>query len=181
MTALDDPDQRQRALILVAQVGGAFGVRGEVRITAFTAEPRSLLTYRDLMREDGSPGLTLLSGRAAKAGLVARAKEIATPEQADALRGLKLYVPRETLPPTDEDEFYLADLIGLEARDLDGAVVGKIIAVQNFGADDLLEIKPAGGGASWWLPFTKDAAPEVSLAEGWITIVRPTEIDGDKD
>ena len=168
-------------LILVGQVGGAFGVRGEVRITTFTAQPKALLNYRDLRREDGSPGLTLVSGRPAKAGLVARVAEIATPEQADALRGLKLFIARDVLPPPDEDEFYLADLIGLEARDPQGASVGRVLSVQNFGADDLLEIKPANGGPSWWLPFTREAAPEIRLSEGWITIVRPAEIDGDKD
>ena len=167
-------------LILVAQVGGAFGVRGEVKITAYTADAASLLKYRDLMREDGSPGLTLLSGRPAKAGLVARTQEITTPEQADALRGLKLYVDRDLLPPPDEDEYYLADLIGLEARDPAGAVIGRIASVQNFGADDLLEIKP-GAGPSWWLPFTREAAPEVNIGEGWVTVVRPAEVDGDKD
>ncbi len=167
-------------LILVAQVGGAFGVRGEVRITAYTAEPQTLLRYRDLMREDGSPGLTLLSGRPAKAGLVARTQEIATPEQADAMRGLKLYVDRDRLPQPDEDEFYLADLVGIAARDVSGAVIGKVISVQNFGADDLLEIKPPVG-PSWWLPFTREAAPEVNIRERWVTVVPPSEVDGDKE
>ena len=167
-------------LILVAQVGGAFGVRGEVRITAYTADPKALLRYRDLMRQDGSPGLTLLSGRAAKAGLVARVKEIETPEQADALRGLNLYIDRDLLPPPDEDEFYLADLVGIEARDTAGVVIGKVISVQNFGADDLLEIKPAIG-PSWWLPFTREAVPEVNVGERWVTVVRPDEVDGDRD
>jgi 16S rRNA processing protein RimM len=167
-------------LILVAQVGGAFGVRGEVRITAYTAEPQTLLKFRDLKREDGSPGLTLISGRPAKAGLVARTQEITTPEQADATRGLKLYVDRDLLPAPEEDEFYLADLIGLQARDPAGAVIGKIASVQNFGADDLLEIKP-GDGASWWLPFTRECTPEVNIVGGWVTVVRPAEIDGDKD
>jgi 16S rRNA processing protein RimM len=167
-------------LILVAQVGGAFGVRGEVKITAYTADAKTLLKFRDLKREDGSSGLTLLSGRPAKAGLVARAQEITTPEQADAMRGLKLYVDRDLLPPPDADEFYLADLIGLAARDPTAAVIGRIASVQNFGADDLLEIKPPAA-ASWWLPFTREAVPEVNIAEGWVTVVRPPEIDGDKD
>ena len=162
-------------LILVGQVGGAFGVKGEVRITAFTETPLALLDYRELKREDGSVGLTLLSGRAAKAGLVARVKEIATPEQADALRGLRLYVSRDILPEPDEDEFYLTDLIGLEARDPAGAVVGRVKAVQNFGAGDLLEIEPAGRGPTWWLAFTRETAPEVRLAEGFIVVVRPPE------
>jgi 16S rRNA processing protein RimM len=168
-------------LILVGQVGGAFGVKGEVRITTFTETPQALLNYRDLKREDGSIGLTLLSGRPAKAGLVARVKEIATPEQADALRGLRLYIPREALPEPDEDEFYLADLIGLEARDPSGAVVGRIRAVQNFGAGDLLEIEPAQQGPSWWLAFTRETVPEVRLAEGRIVVVRPAETSDQAD
>ena len=168
-------------LILVAQVGGAFGVRGEVKITAYTADARTLLKYKTLTREDGSPGLTLLSGRPSKTGLVVKTQEIATPEQADALRGLKLFVPRDWLPPPDEDEFYLADLIGLEARNPEGALIGRVTSVQNFGADDLLEIRPADGASSWWLPFTREAAPEVNLAEGWVSVVRPAEVDGDRD
>ena len=168
-------------LILVAQVGGAFGVRGEARLTAYTADPLALLDYRDLLRGDGSPGLTLVSGRPAKAGLVVRAREIETPEQADALRGLKLYVPREALPAPDEDEYYLVDLIGLEARSPDGGRIGEVASVQNFGADDLLEIKPADGGPTWWLPFTREAAPEVRIAEGWIRVIRPAEIEGDRE
>jgi 16S rRNA processing protein RimM len=164
-------------LILVAQVGGAFGVRGEVRITAFTQNPLSLVDYRDLMRDDGSPGLTLLAARAAKAGVVARVKDITTPEQADALRGLRLYVPRDRLPETDEDEFYLADLIGLAAINLDGAAVGRIKAVNNFGADDLLEIEPDDGGQAFWLAFTRETAPEVDIDGGRVVIVRPVETE----
>lgn len=162
-------------LILIAQVGGAFGVRGEVRITTFTENPLALLDYRDLRREDGSPGLTLLSARAAKAGVVARVKEVATPEQADALRGLRLYIARDALPEPDEDEFYLADLIGLAAVDPGGAPVGRVKSVQNFGADDLLEIEPAAGGATWWLPFTRGTVPEVRLDHGCLVVVPPTE------
>jgi 16S rRNA processing protein RimM len=162
-------------LILVGQVGGAFGVKGEVRITAFTQTPMALLDYRDLRREDGSPGLTLNSGRPAKSGIVARASEIATPEQANALRGLKLYVTRDVLPEPAEDEFYLTDLIGLEARDLAGAVIGRVKAVQDFGAGDLLEITPAQGGPTWWIAFTRQTVPDVRIAEGVIVIDRPAE------
>lgn len=168
-------------LILVAQVGGAFGVRGEVRITTFTADPLSLLDYRDLRREDGSAGLTLISARAAKAGVVARVKEVATPEQADALRGLRLYIARDALPEPDEDEFYLADLIGLEAVDPDGAPVGRVKSVQNFGADDLLEIEPAAGGGAWWLAFTRESVPQVQLDQGRLVVVRPVEVSDGTD
>jgi 16S rRNA processing protein RimM len=92
-------------LILVGQVAGGFGVKGEVRVTAWTADPLALLTYGTLLRADGSPGLTLTSARPDKAGVVGRAKEIATKEEADALRGLKLFIPRERLPEPAEDEF----------------------------------------------------------------------------
>ena len=111
-------------LILIGRVAGAFGVRGELRITTFSADPLSLLTYRELKGEDGSPALTLTAGRAAKGGIVARAREVETRDQAEAIRGLRLYIAREDLAPPEEDEFYLADLIGLEARDLAGGERG---------------------------------------------------------
>jgi len=168
------------ALVLVGQVAGAFGVRGEVRITAFTQAPLNLLTYRTLKRQDGSPALTLVSGRAVKGQVIGRAKEVATREEAEALRGLRLYVPRAALPEPDEDEFYLTDLIGLRAVDPAGAVVGTVKAVQNFGAGDLLEIAPAEGGATWWLPFTRETAPEVDIRGGRLVVVRPVEV-GDEE
>lgn len=165
-------------LILVAQVAGGFGVKGEVRVTAWTADPMALMDYGPLLRADGSVGLTLISARPDKTGVVGRAKEIATKEQADALRGLKLFVPRDRLPPPeDEDEFYLTDLIGMTARDADDAVIGTVKSVPNFGAGDMLEIAPAGGGPTWYLPFTREAVPEVRLPDGWLRAIRPAEVD----
>ena len=163
-------------LILVGRVAGAFGVKGEVRITSFTAEPAALVDYKTLLREDGSPGLTLTGGRAAKGGVVVRAKEIETREQAEALRGLRLYIPRAVLPEPDEDEFYIADLVGMEVRGLEGDVLGHVKSVRDFGAGDLLEVQPPAG-ESWWLPFTKDAVPEVSIAERRIVGVKPDETE----
>src|SRR5687768_15039145 len=144
-------------LIQVGRVAGAFGVRGEVRITSFTAEPAALLDYNTLLREDGSPGLTLSAGRPVKGGVVARAAEVSTREQAEALRGLKLYIARAALPPPDEDEFYVTDLIGLAVVTADGAPLGTVKAVQDFGAGDLLEITPPEAGPTWYLPFTREA------------------------
>ena len=167
-------------LLLIGRVAGAFGVRGELRITSFAADPLSLLSYGELKREDGTPSLTLTAGRAAKGGLVARAREVETRDEAEALRGLRLYIARQDLAEPDEDEFYLADLIGLEARDLGGAAVGTVKTVENFGAGDLVEIVPAAGGPSFWLPFTHEAVPEVKIAEGWISIDPPAEIPGDE-
>jgi 16S rRNA processing protein RimM len=164
-------------LILVGRVAGAFGIKGEVRITTFTAEPLAVVDYRTLLREDGSPALTLSGGRVAKGGVVARAREIETREQAEAARGLRLYIPRALLPPVeDEDEFYIADLVGLVVVSPQGEALGRVRSVRDFGAGDLLEIEPPAG-ESWWLPFTKDAVPEVSMAERRIVGVKPEETE----
>jgi 16S rRNA processing protein RimM len=164
-------------LILVGRVAGAFGVKGEVRITSFTAEPLALVGYKTLLREDGQPALTLTGGRAAKGGVVARAREIETREQAEAARGLRLYIPRAVLPPVaDEDEFYVADLVGMAVVSPAGEPLGVVRSVRDFGAGDLLEIAPAAG-ESWWLPFTKEAVTEVSVAERRIVGVKPDETE----
>jgi 16S rRNA processing protein RimM len=165
------------ALILVGRVAGAFGVKGEVRITSFTADPMALVDYKTLLREDGSPGLTLTAGRVAKGGVVARTREIETREQAEAARGLKLYIPRDMLPePEDEDEFYVADLVGLDVVSVEGEPLGRVKSVHDFGAGDLLEIEPPQG-PSWWLPFTREAVPEVSIAQRRIIGVKPEETE----
>ena len=164
-------------LILVGRVAGAHGVRGEVKITAYTDDPLALTRYGALLREDGSPALSLTSGRVAKGGIVARVAGVESRDQAEALRGLRLFVARDVLPAPDEDEYYLTDLIGLEALSPDGAPIGTVKSVQNFGAGDLLEIAPADGSATWWLPFTKEAVPEVNLPAGRLTAVRPPETE----
>ncbi|HET9185708.1 MAG TPA: ribosome maturation factor RimM [Solirubrobacterales bacterium] len=163
-------------LLLVGRVAGAFGVKGEVRISAYTEDPMALVTYRVLLREDGRPGLTLTGGRAAKGALIARAGEIETREQAEALRGLKLYIPREILPEPEDDEFYVADLVGLSVVTSAGEALGEVKSVQDFGAGDLLEVQPKSG-ASFWLPFTREAVPEVRIADGLVVAVRPEETE----
>lgn len=163
-------------LILVARIAGAFGVKGEIRITTYTEDPMALTRYRVLLREDGSPGLTLAGARPDKSGIVARAKEVADRDQAEALRGLRLYIPREALPAPDEDEFYITDLIGLSVETPEGEPLGRIKTVHDFGAGDLLEVQP-DHGASWWLPFTREAVPEVRIAEGKVIGIRPIESD----
>jgi 16S rRNA processing protein RimM len=163
-------------LILIGRVAGAFGVKGEVRITSFTADPMALVDYKDLRREDGSPGLTLIGGRAAKGSVVARVREVETREQAEALRGLKLYILRDVLPEPEEDEFYVADLVGLDVVTAEGEPLGVVRSVHDFGAGDLLEIQPPQG-ASWWLPFTREAVPEVRLAARQVVAVKPEETE----
>jgi 16S rRNA processing protein RimM len=168
-------------MIAVGRVAGAFGVRGEVRITAFTEEPLALARYRELKRQDGSAGLTVLSARDAKGGIVCRCAGVETKEQADALRGLRLFIPREALPAPEEDEFYLADLIGLSVHTPEGETLGAIKSVQDFGAGDILEITPAAGGPTWYLAFTRETVPTVDIAGGKVVVVLPTEVVADEE
>jgi 16S rRNA processing protein RimM len=159
----DDP------MILVGRVAGGFGVRGEVRISTYTEVPMSIAAFKTLTRQDGSPALTIASARPTKDGVVCRCAGIDTKEAADALRGLRLYVPRSALPQPDEDEFYLTDLVGLTVRHIQTDVLlGRVKSVQNFGAGDILEITPDLGGPTWYLPFTRAAVPEVKIADGLI-------------
>jgi 16S rRNA processing protein RimM len=165
-------------LIEVGRVAGAFGVRGEVRITAYTEDPLALARFKRLQRQDGSPGLTIIQARGEKGSVVARTEEIATKEEADALRGLRLYVARDELPEPDEDEFYLTDLIGLKVQNVQSnESLGTIKSVQNFGASDMLEIAPEAGGATWYLPFTREAVPEVKIADGVVMANPPQETE----
>lgn len=162
-------------LILVGRVAGPFGVRGELRLTSYTAEPAALLRYRDLKREDGSPALTLTAARPQKDALVARAVEVETREQAEALKGLRLYVPRSALPEPEEDEFYLADLIGLAAETEGGRGLGRVRAVEDHGAGTFLVLDGAGG-AERLVPFTRAAVPVVDLAAGRLVVAPPAEV-----
>lgn len=167
-----DSDQ----LLLVGQIGAAHGVRGEVRITTFTADPMAVADYKKLLLADGTPGPVLLSVRPAKGAVVARIKGSDDRNGAERLRGLKLFISRTDLPPPDEDEFYLADLIGLAVESQAGDLLGTIKAVQDFGAGDLLEIQPSKG-PSWWLPFTQEAVPEVRIAEGKVIAAPPQQVE----
>jgi 16S rRNA processing protein RimM len=176
--AMSDPDRLvPDRLVLVGRVSGAFGVKGDVRIRTYTDNPLAVLNFRKLLRANGQLGLTLVSGRSYKDGLVARAKEVATKEEADALKGLDLYAPRSALPPAEPDEFYLADLIGLRAETPDGAPLGVIKAAPNFGAGDILEIQPPGRKSTWLIAFTADNVPEIDIEGGRIVIVRPEETE----
>ena len=166
-----------RGLILVAQAAGAFGVKGDLKITAYTEDPAALLRYRTLLREDGAIALTLTGGRVANGALIARALEVETREQAQGLRGLRLYIPRDILPDPEEDEYYLTDLIGLAVRSPSGEDLGRVHDVRNFGAGDLLEISPADGAPSWWTPFTREVVPHVRIADGLVIVDRPPETD----
>lgn len=168
----------QAARICVAKVGAAHGVRGEVRLWPFTEDPMSVIDYGPLSTKDGARQFEVVRARIAKDHLVAVIKGIATREDAERINGLELYIDRDKLPETEEGEYYHADLIGLRALDPAGAEIGKVLAIHNFGAGDIIEIAPAQG-ATWLLPFSNEVVPTVDLAGGHVVIVRPQEIDGD--
>ncbi|GGZ42092.1 ribosome maturation factor RimM [Asticcacaulis endophyticus] len=162
-------------LIFVAQVAASFGVKGEFKLLSYTADPLSVLEYNPLFNDKGEPALSLTGARAHKGALVVRADGIDDKDKADKLKGLKLYVPRLAFAePEDEDDFYITDLIGLEARNGSGEVVGRIKNVDNFGAGDLLDIQPKSG-ASFYLAFTRENVPEVSVTGGYVVIELPPE------
>ena len=166
-----------RRLILVGRIAGPFGIKGELRLTSFTEDPLALLAYRELRREDGSAALTLTGGRLAKPGeLVATARESPDRNAAEALKGVRLFVERDALPPAEEDEFYLTDLIGLRAETPDGELLGRVKAVLNHGAGDILEIDPGDGRATALHAFTREIVPEVRIAEGRVLIAPAVEI-----
>ena len=166
------------ALICVARIGAAHGVRGAVKLWTFTEDPFAVKRYGPLLSKDGSRQFEIAQLREAKDHLVATFKGIVDRNAAERLNGLELYVAREKLPATDDDEYYHADLIGLAAETTDGAPLGKVIAIHNFGAGDIIEIAPASG-ASMLLPFSNAVVPTVDLAGGRVLIALPAEIEGD--
>ncbi|MBM9594199.1 ribosome maturation factor RimM [Roseitranquillus sediminis] len=149
--------------VCVGAIGGSFGVRGEVRLKSFTAEPEAIASYAPVTSGDGR-AFDLRITRPIKGGFAARLSGIDSKEAADALRGVRLYVPRERLPALPDDEFYHADLIGLDVLDTGGARLGRVRAVLNYGAEDLIEVQAPGRSATVLLPFTRATVPTVDLA-----------------
>ena len=159
--------------MLLGEIGRPQGLQGEVRIRSFTAEPAAIADYGPLEDETGMRLFEIESLRVTAKALTARLKGVESRDQAEALTGTKLFVPRSRLPEREEDEWYHSDLIGLAALAPDGAAIGTVIAVHNFGAGDLLEIGPRGGGATVLMPFTRETVPEVDVEGGWLKVVPP--------
>lgn len=168
-------------MVCVGAIAGAFGVRGEVRLKSFTADPEAVAGYGPLTTEDGEKSFDVSLGRPVKGGFAARLSGVLTKEDADALRGVQLFAPRDRLPDLPDDEFYHADLIGVEVYDTGGAALGRIKAVHNHGADDLLEIHGPGLRNTVLLPFTRAAVPTVDLAAGRIVADPPAGLFPDAE
>jgi 16S rRNA processing protein RimM len=166
------------AHICIARIGAAHGVRGAVKLWSFTEDPLAVMSYGPLATKDGARSFEVATAREAKGHLVATLKGIATREDAERLNGVELYIARDKLPATDDDEYYHADLIGLAAVTPANEPLGRVTAIHNFGAGDIIEIAPPQG-AAMLLPFTNAVVPSVDLASGRVVIELPDEIEGD--
>jgi 16S rRNA processing protein RimM len=156
--------------ICVARLGAAHGVRGEVKLWSFTADPAAVADYGPFDTADGRV-VEIEALRPGKGFFVARLKGVADRTAAEQLRNVELFVPRERLPaPQDSDEFYHADLIGLAVVDASGAALGSVVALHNFGAGDIMEVRRAERRDTVMLPFTAAAVPEIDVAGGRVVV-----------
>jgi 16S rRNA processing protein RimM len=167
--------------ICVARIGAAHGVRGEVKLWSFTQDPAAVADYGPLEMQDGTRRFEIESLRPAKDHFIAKLAGIDTRAAAEALCNLDLYVPRERLPAIEEaDTFYHADLIGLAAETTEGGVLGTVKALHNFGAGDIIEIAPAGGGETLMLPFDETTVPTIDLQAKRVVVAVPVKSEADE-
>ena len=166
--------------VCLGVISGAHGIRGEVKIKAFSEDPLRINAYGPLSDETGGTTVEITSLRPNKGGVIARIAGVADRDQAEALKGIKLFVARSALPEAAEDEYYQADLVGVRVELSDGKAIGRVIAVQDFGAGPMLEIRlsrPARAGAkgeqTLLAPFTREIVPEVDLAGGRLILDPP--------
>lgn len=164
--------------ICVARIGAAHGVRGEVKLWSFTEDPAAVAHYGPLETQDGSRCFEIEALRAAKDHFVARIAGVNDRDAAEKLRNIELYIPRARLPKIEEaDTFYHADLVGLDAITPDGARVGTVHALHNFGAGDIIEIAPVEGGDPLMLPFNETTVPKIDVAARQVVVVPPVETE----
>ena len=170
------PDEDAKRVCLGRAIG-ARGLKGEVRIKTFTEDPLAIGAYGPLQDEARTRQFEISNVQTAKDGVVARLKGVSTREEADALKGVEFYVDRNRLPDVEDDStFYFEDLIGLVAINEHGSALGQVVAVQNIGASDLLEVRPATGGATVLVPFTREIVPDIDREAGWLLMLAPEGI-----
>lgn len=164
--------------ILMGKIGAAHGIKGEVRITTFTGEPEAIASYGPLDTDRAGLTITIEAARLNKNVLVARVKGVRDRNAAELLNGVSLFVDRSRLPdPDDEDDFYHADLIGLDARLDTGVSIGEVSALLNYGAGDLLEVRDPRSGDTFLYPFTKAVVPTIRIADGFLVIAPPLDAE----
>lgn len=169
------PDIPRR--ILLGRIAGAHGIRGDVLIRSFAGDPQDIAAYGPLTDADGKRSFTIKAARVTNKGVVARIAGVADRNGAEALVGVELYVDRDRLPEPEPDTFYHSDLVGLAAVAPDGSPIGRIAAVVNYGAGDILEIAVGDSGATELVPFSPAYVPDVDIAGGRVTVVLPESIE----
>ena len=162
--------------ICVARIGAAHGIKGEVKLWSFTADPAAVADYGPLESEDGAQRFEIEALRPAKDHLVARLSGVRDRDAAQRLTNMRLFVARERLPAPEPEEFYDADLIGLRVEGRDGAALATIVGIHDFGAGDLLELRPLGGGGTVLMPFNAQTVPVVDIAGGRIVLDPPQDL-----
>lgn len=174
MTSNDDQK------VLMAKIGAAHGIQGEVRVKPFGDDPLSFTDYGSLTTKDGSQVFTVERARVQKTVVITKFKNIQNRNQAEELNGTELYLDRSALPDPDEDEFYHSDLVGLEVHTIDKDFLGKVVTVQDFGAGDLIEIRPKRG-PTFYIPFTKEFVPSVNLEDAKLVVDLPEDYFSSED
>jgi 16S rRNA processing protein RimM len=178
---LKAPKDAKKDWVCVGAVAGSFGVRGEVRLKSFCAVPEAVASYGALTSEDGAARYDITLTRPVKGGFAARLEGVTSKERADALKGTRLYAPRTALPDLPDDEYYHTDLMGLDVYDTGGAKLGRVKAVLNHGASDILEVLTPLSREPVLLPFTLEAVPTVDLAARRIVADPPEGVFPDEE
>lgn len=172
-------DGQQR--VCLGAVSGAHGVRGDVRLKVFTQDPRDIGAYGPVSTEDGLRRFDVSAVRVSGNKVTARLSGIGARDQAEALKGTRLYVDRSTLPETEEEEWYHADLVGLDCFDTEGQLIGAVTGIHDFGAGDIVEIEDTQGNGTVLIPFTKECVPSIDLEGGRLVVQPMPEMEDDEN
>jgi 16S rRNA processing protein RimM len=182
MTQNNPVASKDERRVLLGHIVGVHGIRGAVLVRSYTADPEAIAGYGPLESETGQTLYALNVEGATAKGLICRITGVQDRTQAEALKGVALYVARDRLPPPGDGEFYHADLIGLAAVTEGGVPLGTVVAVPNYGAGDILEVRPEGNKRTLLYPMTEDVVRRVDIAGGVIVVLPPDEVDaGDQD
>lgn len=176
----NNPTGSGKRRMLLGEITTVHGIRGEVVVRSYTADPAAVAGYGPLETEDGSRSIDLTVHRVTpKGGVIASVRGIADRTAAEKLRGTKLFIARDKMPEPEPGFYYHEDLVGLTVVSADGAIVGRVAAIHNFGAGDIVEVRLDGRKETELFPFTNAVVPNVDIAAGRLTLVPPMSVEGE--